>query len=530
MQLNWDKKHFFPASVVLLLVLASLGCNLPDLDFSEDFPDSDETMTATLEPDVETATPHVTSTVTSEPTATQTPIPYGPTMTPFAPPADNWVSLTEEGPWLVYSARKELAGPSSLVSHFISNSDGSGRRLLGPGSIPSSEVVVSPAGDRFAYILKDAEDDPHLVIRLVPGGEIETDIALVAPDVKRAISDQEAIKEQILSAVGNVGSLAWSPHGHYLAFVAALEGTNSDIYRFDTWSNNIRQLTSNSLNAYFPSWSPSGDWVLHLKGESIGGLVEMNMDGMWVVSPDGSSTKRLYDSGGGNDFLVSWVDETAFYSSRETSSGPYDLTRRKVDGSTPKSIYSGPFAFPERLSFDDLMSAVVFNIRPSDPAANAGTSSGIYLASVDDGIADLVLPGDWRSVEWWPGKGVFLANGEEGTVFIRRTGEVVKEMDDIVNPVALSPEGGWMVSYGEDGAMVYTHIGVFIQQVYSGPVAEVVWQPGDEGFFLEVYQLENPVIGHQLYALDLSEWEMSLVDLDTRGGYFWVESTLESLE
>jgi WD40 repeat protein len=414
------------------------------------------------------------------------------------------------------------------VSLFISNADGSGSRLLGPGSIPSSEVVISPAGDRFAYISKATEDDPHLVIRLVPGGELETDIALVSPDVKRAISDQDGIKDQILSAVGDVGSLSWSPSGHYLAFIAALEGSDTDVYRFDTWSNNIRQLTSNSLNAYFPIWSPDGDWVLHLKGVSIGGLVEMNMDGMWVVSPDGSSTKRLYDSGGGVDFLVNWIDGTTFYTSRDTRSGHYDLTRRKVDGSTPNDVYSGPFAFPDQVSFDDLMSAVAFNIRPTDLAVDAGTSSGIYLASLGDGIADLVLPGDWRSVEWWPGKGVFLANGEEGTAFIRRTGEVVKRMDDIVNPIAPSPEGGWMISYGEDGARVYTHIGVFIQQIFDGPVAEVVWQPGDEGFFLEVYQLENPVIGHQLYVLDLSEWDMHLVDLDTRGGYFWMVSTLET--
>jgi hypothetical protein len=448
-------------------------------------------------------------------------------MTPFAPVVDSLVSLSEEGPWLVYRARKELTGPSSLVSLFIANEDGSGRRLLGPGSIPVSDVVVSPAGDRFAYIIRDDDDDPHLVIRLVPGGELETDIALVSSEVKTTISEQIGLKDQILTAIGSAHSLSWSPSGHYLAFVAALEGANTDIYRFDTWSNNIRQLTTNSLNAYLPSWSPDGDWVLHLKGDSIGGLTDMDMDGMWVVSPDGSETKRLYDSGGGFDLLVAWVDGDTFYSSRNTSLGHYDLTRRKVDGSTPNDVYSGPFAAREKVSFDDLMSAVAINIQPADPTVEAGTSPGIYLASLKTGVVDLVLPGDWRSVKWWPGKGVFLANGEEGTAFIRRTGEVVKQMDDIVDSVAPSPAGGWMVSYGEAGASVYTHIGVFIQQVYDGPVAEVVWQPGDEGFFIEVYQVENPVIGHQLYYLDMSEWEMHLVDLDTRGGYFWMETPLE---
>ncbi len=522
------KKQVSLLSAGLAIFLLTISCNMPNVDFTGDVSDLEGTLTPTVDSAVSTSTQHVPPTSTPEPTATITPIPFGPTMTPFAPVADRLVSLSEEGPWLVYRARRELTGPASLVSLFISNADGSGRRLLGPGGVPVSEVVVSPAGDRFAYISRDEDDDPHLLIRLVPSGELETDISLVSPDVKRAIDEQIGTKDQILTAVGGAYSLSWSPSGHYLAFVAALEGTNTDVYRFDTWSNNIRQLTTNSLNAYFPRWSPDGDWVLHLKGDSIGGLTEMDMDGLWVVNPDGSETKRLYDSGGGSDILVAWVDGDTFYTSRDTGQGHYDLTRRKVDGSTPEYVYSGPFASLEGVSFDEFRTAVAFNIRPSDPTAEAGTSPGIYLLTLGDGVVDLVLPGDWRSVEWWMGKGVFLANGDEGIVFIRRTGEVVKRMDDVADFIAPSPEGGWMVSYGETGARVLTHIGVFIQQVYDGPVANVVWQPGDAGFFIEVYQPENPIIGHQLYSLNLSEWEMQLVDLDTRGGYFWMESVLET--
>ncbi len=528
MELNWYRKKFLLASVVLGLFLASVSCNMPSLDFASEINNQDGTMTATAGAETPTITVEATATMIPEPTATQTPIPSGPTMTPFAPSADRWVSLSDEGPWLVFKARKELNGPSSLASLFISNVDGSGRKLLGPGSIPSSEVVVSPTGDRFAYILRDEDGEPHLVIRMVPSGEIETDIALISPEVIEAISEQDELEDQILQAVGGVDSLAWSPHGHYLAFIAALDGTNTDVNRFDTWSNNITRLTSNSMNAYFPSWSPDGEWVLHLKGESIGGLAEVNIAGMWVVSPDGSSSKRLYDPGGEVDFVVTWLDDASFLASRETSFGPQDLMRIKLDGSRPRDIYTGAFAYPERVSFDDLMSAVAFNIRSTDPSVAAGTPAGIYLAALDDGIAELILPGDWRSVEWWQGKGVFIANGEGGTVFIRRTGEVVKRMDDIVDPVALSPEGGWMVSYGEGGVGVYTHIGVFIQQVHEGAVTEVFWQPGDAGFFLEAYQVNNPNVGHQLYYHDMSEWELLLVDLDTRGGYFWIGAPAES--
>ena len=85
-----------------------------------------------------------------------------------------------------------------------------------------------------------------------------------------------------------------------------------------------------------------------------------------------------------------------------------------------------------------------------------------------------------------------------------------------------------MVSYSEGGVGVYTHIGVFIQQVHEGAVAEVIWQPSDAGFFLEAYQVNNPDLGHQLYYHNMSEWELQLVDLDTRGGYFWIGAPTES--
>jgi hypothetical protein len=526
MHLSRERSGYILAIVCLVIFISILSCNLPNLDFSEDVSSLEGTLTATVEIETKTASPAASLTFTQEPTATKTPIPFGPTMTPFAPPADSLVELTEEGPWLVYNARKELSGPAGLVSMFITNADGTGRSLLGPSAAHFSGVVVSPAGDRFAYIITEVEDDPHLVIRRVPSGEIEIDIPLISSEVKQTISDQEGVKEQILLAVGDSRALTWSPSGHYLAFIAALVGSDTDVYRFDTWSNNIRQLTTNSLNAYFPSWSPNGEWVVHLKGESIGGLEGPNTDGIWVVSPDGSSTERLYGAGSGIDYLVSWADGATFYSTYDTGSGFFDLIRRKLDGSTTEVMYVGPLAPLEQISFDDLKGVIAFNIRASDPIAEAGTAPGIYLISLSNRSVNLILPGDWDGVAWWPGKGVYIANGESGTAFIRRTGEVVKQMEDIVGKIAPSPEGNWMVSYGEDGAKVYTHIGVFIQQVYDGPVADVVWGPEDAGFFLEVYQPENPVIGHQLYRLDLTEWEMELIDLDTRGGYFWMEQAI----
>jgi len=501
---------------VLLILMSS--CNMPSLNLAEDLATPVVTSTATEEIIQETEIPTLAPTETSEPTVAPTEvIPQGPTMTPLAVPIAQQGLPSEEGPWLLYTARGELSHSASM---FVVNEDGSGRTPMAAGLFPSLQIEIKPSGDRFAYVLpgsESADQVPHLIIRRIPGGEIETDIALISEDVWEILSEQESLAEPILSALNGVDAFEWSPHvgGHYLAFAAALDTPKLDLFRFDTWSNNIRPLTTGPNHRYQPFWSPSGEWILHLEVERFGNGEGWDVAAMSAVSFDGSESKHLYDIGGDRQVLVKWLDDTTFLLSEMSGSGARDLLRAKLSGGKPSAIYQGPVADPAEMSFDDLQTVVAFCLR------DEGVTPGVYLFNFDEGTSDLVLTGSCRSVEWWPGKGVFIANGEEGTTFIRRTGEVVKQMDEVVDPVALSPDGQWMVSYGESGATIYTHIGVLVREILSEPVGQVLWRPDSSGIFVEVYARENPLNARHLYSYDLEEWELRLVDLDIRGSYFW---------
>ena len=502
----------------IILAMVS-SCNMPSLNLAEDLATPLATSTATEEIVSETEIPTSAPTETPEPTVVPTDvIPRGPTMTPLAVPSAPRGSLSEEGPWLMYTAGGELSQSEAL---FIVDDDGSGRRPFQMELFPSMQIEVNPTGDRLAYIVpgsESADEIPHLIIRRVPSGEDEIDIPLISEEVWEVLSEQEAPTDQILMALSGMDAFEWSPHvgGHYLAFAAALETPKLDLYRFDTWSNNIRPLTSGANHRYQPHWSPSGEWILHLEVEHFGDVGEWDVAAMTAVSFDGSESKQLYGIGGDRQVLVDWLDDTNFLMSRVSSSGPRDLLLAKLSKAAPDVIYEGPVPDPAGMSLDDLKTVVAFCLQE-----DRGTA-GIYFFNFEAGVPDLVIPGACWSVEWWQGKGVFVANGEEGTAFIRRTGQVVKEMEEIVDPVALSPDGQWMVAYGERGATVYTHIGVLIRQIIEESVGQVLWRPDSTGLFLEVYARENPFSSHHLYTYSLEEWDLQLVDLDVRGDYFWV--------
>jgi len=506
--------------VGVFYVLASASCNMPSLNLTDDLATLEPTSTATPEVEQATETPAEMPSETPELADTPTPsISHGPTMTPLAPPFAPLAPLSEEGPWLVYW------GDSQSSTLFIANDDGSGRRPLGSDMVQDFDVEVKPSGDRFAYILPGLDNTdrvPHLVVRRIPSGEIETDIPLISEDVWETLSNQDDLMDQILAALSGPDAFEWSPHvgGHYLAFSAALDYPKLDLYRFDTWSNNIRPLTTGPNHRYQPFWSPDGQWVLHLEVEDFGNGGAWSVESMSAVSFDGSDSKELYVIGGNRHKLIKWLNDTTFLVTENSSSGPRKLMRAKTSGSSLEILYTGPIEDLDETSFDDLQTVVAFCLRQDQ-----GTP-GVYFYYFEDGESELVLQGACRSVAWW--QGVFVANGEQGTALIRRTGEVVKQMDEILDPVALSPDGQWMVSYGEEGATVYTHIGVLIRDATEGAVKQVIWQPDGDGFFLDVYSKGNPNGSHHLYTYSLDEWELQLVDLDFRSSFFWGGLTLSN--
>jgi hypothetical protein len=309
-----------PLVVAFVLLLGVLSCNMPQLGFSEDLATLATTPTATVKPGETQVPPSVTPEWIPDPSETPPDEPsVGPTMTPLAHPIEDQEGLSKNGPWLVYSNGE--AG-SQRTSLYIANPDGSGRRQIASGIISSFGAKMSPAGDRFAYLKSGSTNDsiPTLVILRVPGGEIEIEIPLVSADVMEEISDDGELEGQILTTVGRGDTFAWSPQGHYLAFVGALDEPSATLYRFDTWSDNIRRLTD-SEQVFSPNWTPDGEWIVHLEGSYFGTPTDTGLTGMRAVSSDGSQRKALYSIQNDPLFFLGWLDNGRFLLSSETDLG-----------------------------------------------------------------------------------------------------------------------------------------------------------------------------------------------------------------
>ena len=397
MKLDRIVKRLFFVGMVMLMTVAVASCNMPSLDLTDELAtlepiptDTPETVQATESP---TEIPSETPTVENTPTQSA---PSGPTMTPLAPPFAPQVPLSEDGQWLIYRAGEDHSRNSTL---YIVNPDGSGRKPLSAGIGQDFEVEVKPSGDRFAYILPGStqvDRVPHLVVRRIPDGEIETDIPLISEDVWEVLSEQEDLSDQILSALSGPDAFEWSPHvgGHYLAFAAALDKPKLDLYRFDTWSDNIRPLTTGPNHRFQPTWSPDGQWILHLEVEAFGEGGQWDVGSMSAVSFDGSDAKELYDTKGNRHTLVRWLSDTAFLVTEVSSSGPRNLMRAKMNGSTPDVLYHGAISMLSDTNFDDLQTAVAFCLQQDQGSA------GVYFYFFESGETELVLPGPCRSVAW----------------------------------------------------------------------------------------------------------------------------------
>ena len=466
-----------------------------------------------------------TDTPTTSPTAPATP---GPTatpapeliITPMAPLANPARPLTPEGPWWVFLSGQDAPSGSQALSYVLVNADGSGRRVLAAEQPKPQLWRPSPRGDRFAMVTRPeegAQGSPRLRIWKLPDGALETEIELLPADFRQRnpeLGDLDYL--QVLAAVGQA---AWSPHGRYLAFTAALDGPSADIYRFDTWTDVVRRLTDEPEQAYLPTWTPDGKWIVYLAAEFLSSGMALEAQAVRAVSADGGEQRQLYAISSGFHRLLFWQDAARLWLVEEGPDGWRNLLRLNVESGELRPLYVGPLAGGQRLAVDDLQQRALFLL-------SGDRQRGLHVVDLASGDERWLLEGDWQQVVWWPGKGVFLVAGPDGALMVNRAGEVVKTMEEITDPLAPSPDGAWMVAYGPQGAVLYTHIANRVRRITEAPVTAVTWRPDSQGFLLLVPAYSGLANRGHLYHWDMEREELLLVDLDARRGGFWAGPAL----
>jgi Tol biopolymer transport system component len=125
-----------------------------------------------------------------------------------------------------------------------------------------------------------------------------------------------------------------APVRHTLVFASQHEGALS-LYRVAADGSHLTRLTSADEDAFFPTWSPDGQWIAFQTISQEG-----RQSDIFIIRPDGSQRTRLSD-GTTYDSLPTWSNDAqsiAFLSQQPDDpaskvSNPSHLLQLRVDGS-----------------------------------------------------------------------------------------------------------------------------------------------------------------------------------------------------
>ncbi len=375
-------------------------------------------------------------------------------------------------------------------------------RRLDEGLAPHGGLVAFVSGD--SPTTPDREGSGPLMLNLlnVNDGSFKPIAPLFSPEVDQAIRaasntfERNAAVEAGIAVADMSNTLAWSPDGRYLAFIAASDGPSSDVYSYDRESGKINRLTDGPNQAARLFWSPDSRWVVHEEVESFGTGAGYNVKAVWAAAPDGSGTRKLYDAtSSGDEVFVTWVAPDTFLVYSWSASGLQNVRLINLNTGTAQRV--GPVFPVQAFAFDPQSQAQLYTVDDFTAKQN-GLSGGLYLATPALDQPQLIAPGDWYSVEWLPNAQLFLAHGPQGIISVAPDGTLKNYTTEKSTILIDSPDGAWLLARGDGnfsgpiGLRLYTRDGNLAREITSDSVSFATWSPDSSG----VFYLANGTLYH----------------------------------
>ena len=421
----------------------------------------------------------VTQSSNYQPLPTHTPIPTVNPPTPTSPPT----SLTANGPWLLYPTR---AGQSLIALNW----DGSAASqvdipsLLDPSDLANS---VSPKGGAIAIRsgLRSSPDQTALYLLRLPAGQVQLVTPLLSPTEQGLVENgQDSRALEAATGVVQRSSMAWSPDGRYLAFIAALDRNCADVYLYDTVSQKLSRMTfSANMNAT-PFWSPDGHWIYVQEVLSYGNGTAWKPAIVRAIDAQTDISFEIYgppaDSNG--EIFLGWLNATTFLSYSTRADSGYALRSVDISHDHISVLFTGDF---NQAVFDPKTGVIAITRSQGSPGSTL--VSGLYLITPNATQPLLVQAGDWKTLNWSPEGNVFLASGLPGSLIVTPGGKGTLIANEA--HCASSPDENWLACWGDStsggqiGLRLYRPSGELLQGISTEPVQALAWQPDAKGFF-----------------------------------------------
>jgi dipeptidyl aminopeptidase/acylaminoacyl peptidase len=401
----------------------------------------------------------------------------------------------------------------------VINKDGSGRKIIRLPDAPSYwGLHISPTSTYVAYsAFRDSyQYNAELRVVRLTNGEVEAEIPLYANGWYETWKPEIGVMTD--EVVRAVGAISWSPGGRYLAFVAAKDGSSSDLYLYDTSTREIRRLTDGPNQVEIMWWSPDGEWIVHNEVRNFGTGAGANVKAVWAAAADGSEVRYLYDAQRRRQVIVSWINSKDFFAYEEVPGlGPMNLVRSSIEGEQVIRLYTGPLT---NVRFDqkhNIASFIMWDDEYED------FRQGVYIISLYGGVPELVLEGIWN-IAWWMEMDIFVAIQQEGGIAgFDAKGEIVFRDPEAIGGkfILPAPNQRWIAVASSEGTWLLDQEGQMLNRIVKGDVETMFWGPDGLMLFVVVDREDDEI----LYAYDPIIDQLHFVDSDVptyRWRYYWL--------
>jgi hypothetical protein len=460
-----DYRKLIGAPILILFLAAcapqaqTAPASLPTITVTAGAP----TVTATFAPP--TVTPATTATQTSLPSA-----------------AGGWILVnTDQGLWTTRPDGSEGA-----------------LRITGPLIIPGPLAgAISSVDGNFAYLTTSDFTVPYgnypdLTLNIISlfGRGPFVPLPLTSPQTEPGTE----YPSDILRAIVEHRSFAWSPEGTRLAYIGAAQGPSADVYEYMRGTGAVLRLTDGPDQAYAPLWSPDGKWVVHAAAAGFGTGAGIAVTGMYAAHADDSGIISLYpiSERSGGEYVLGWLNaNTLVTSSWFIACGPSDLRLVNLSPQKVEWIFNGCLSAAAVGG-----GSILFAQSPDTARFDENPQPGlwIYISSDTGGTQMKVSGADIREIAWAEGSGSFLALAADNRLYEITPSGVIRSLAEnepmipTVSPDGRfwayadashfnSPSGVWIGEYGQA-----------LRQIFTGNISpnQILFSPaGDALYFLD---------------------------------------------
>jgi WD40 repeat protein len=367
----------------------------------------------------------------------------------------------------------------------------------------------SPTGNHLALYFTDFSMDHRLFIFELPHLRLIMEIPLIGHEAKRSIEEYKIentgfVNSPIQTSISHTESnLMWSPDGRFIAFVAAIEGTSSDIYVYDTLRHEYGAVTNHENQAFIMEWSPDSEWIIHA---SISGIdVTVGIDAVWAVSPHGGEVHYLYKAhpyvAGEN--IVGWRNASTFLVQSSYFEGcPGDVVMVSIPDGDSEVLLDDRNT---KVAYDPINKTLAY-IKAPEGGFCSSSDPGLYTLDIRTGEREQIFAGIYGLYGWLPNGYAFqISDIEKGEIAVVSAGGSVLFRFPFEADIFPSPNGQYFLVSSSEQIDLYSREGYFLRQTPSHACDEILWMQDSTGFIRVPNCGERPL---QVYFyLETLEWQ-----------------------